>query len=92
VFADGMVEDLIGALSLSGGIKVIAQSATVVYRKNVSDLRTIGRELGVRYLLEGNIRRVGATLRVTAQLVEADTGAVLWMQKFDHPLTELAEL
>jgi TolB-like protein/Tfp pilus assembly protein PilF len=92
VFADGMVEDLIAALSLSGGIKVIAQSATIVYRKNVSDLRTIGRELGVRYLLEGNIRRVGATLRVTAQLVEADTGEILWLQKFDRPLTDLAAL
>lgn len=92
VFADGMVEDLILALSLSGRIKVIAQSATVVYRKNVSDLRSIGRDLGVRYLLEGNVRRMGQNLRVTAQLVEADNGAILWSQKFDRPLTELAEL
>ena len=92
IFADGTVEDLIAALSLSGGLKVIAQSATIVYRKNVSDLRTIGRELGVRYLLEGNVRRVGTTLRVTAQLVEADTGAILWLQKFDRPLNELADL
>ena len=92
MFADGTVEDLIAALSQSGGIKVIAQSATIVYRKNVSDLRTIGRELGVRYLLEGNVRRVGATLRVTAQLVEADSGEILWLQKFDRPLTELAGL
>jgi TolB-like protein len=92
VFADGMVEDLILALSLSGGIKVIAQSATVVYRRNVSDLRSIGRDLGVRYLLEGNVRRVGQTLRVTAQLVEAENGAILWSQKFDRPLTELADL
>jgi TolB-like protein/Flp pilus assembly protein TadD len=91
VFADGMVEDLISALSL-GDLKVIAQSATVVYRKNVSDLRSIGRDLGVRYLLEGNVRRVGGTLRVTAQLVEADNGAILWSQKFDRPLTELADL
>jgi TolB-like protein len=92
VFADGMVEDLILALSLSGGIRVIAQSATVVYRKNVSDLRSIGRELGVRYLLEGNVRRVGESLRVTAQLVEAENGAILWSQKFERPLTELADL
>jgi TolB-like protein len=92
VFADGMVEDLILALSLSGGIKVIARGATVVYRQNVSDLRSIGRDLGVRYLLEGNVRRIGASLRVTAQLVEADNGAVLWCQKFDRPLTELASL
>jgi TolB-like protein/Flp pilus assembly protein TadD len=92
IFADGMVEDLIAALSLSGQIKVIAQSATIVYRKNVSDLRTIGRELGVRYLLEGNVRRAGASLRVTAQLVEADSGAILWLQKFDRPLSDLAAL
>ena len=92
IFADGMVEDLIAALSLSGEIKVIAQSATIVYRKNVSDLRTIGRDLGVRYLLEGNVRRVGTSLRVTAQLVEADTGAIRWLQKFDRPLSDLAAL
>jgi Flp pilus assembly protein TadD len=86
-----MVEDLIAALS-SSPIKVIAQSATIVYRKNVSDLRTIGQELGVRYLLEGNVRRVGAVLRVSAQLVEAASAAILWTQKFDRPLTQLAEL
>jgi TolB-like protein len=92
VFADGMVEDLISALSLNDGLKVIAQSATMVYRKNVSDLRTIGRELGVRYLLEGNVRRVGPNLRVTAQLVEADGGTIRWSEKFERPLAELAEL
>jgi tetratricopeptide (TPR) repeat protein len=58
----------------------------------VSDLRNIGRDLGVRYLLEGNVRRVGQTLRVTAQLVEAENGTILWSQKYDRPLTELAEL
>jgi TolB-like protein len=92
VFADGMVEDLVSALSLNSDLKVIAQSASVAYRKNVSDLRTIGRELGVRYLLEGNVRRIDASLRVTAQLVEAEGGAILWSQKFDRPLTELAAL
>jgi TolB-like protein len=92
VFADGMVEDLISALSLNDGLKVIAQSATIGYRKNVSDLRTIGRELNVRYLLEGNVRRVGTLMRVTAQLVEAGTSAILWSQKFERPLAELAEL
>ena len=92
VFAGGMGEDIAGALSLGRGIKVISQSATTVYRKNTSDLRTIGQELGARYILEGNVRRVGASLRVTAQLVEADNGAILWTQKFDRPLSELAEL
>ena len=56
----GMVEDIAAALSLGRGIKVISQSATVAYRKNTSDLRTIGQELGAKYMLEGNVRRVGA--------------------------------
>jgi TolB-like protein len=92
VFADGMVEDLISALTVRGELKVIAQSATLVYRRNVSDLRAIGRELGVRYLLEGNIRRVGANLRVTAQLVEAENAAILWSQKFERSLADLGAL
>lgn len=92
VFAGGMVEDIASALSLGRGLKVIAQSATYAYRKNMSDLRTIGQELDAKYMLEGNVRRVGQSLRVTAQLVEAETGAILWTQKFDRPLAELAEL
>ncbi len=92
VFAGGMVEDVAAALSLGRGLKVIAQSATFAYRKNTSDLRTIGLELGAKYIMEGNVRRVGASLRVTAQLVEAENGAILWTQKFDRPLAELAEL
>jgi tetratricopeptide (TPR) repeat protein len=71
---------------------VIARGATMVYREDISDLRRIGQELGVRYLMEGNVRRVGGNLRVTAQLVSSDTSAILWSQKFDRPLTELAEL
>ena len=92
VFAGGMSEDVAAALSLGRGLKVISQSATMAYRKDASDLRRIGQELDARYILEGNTRRVGQTLRVTAQVVEADTGAILWTQKFDRPLTELAEL
>jgi TolB-like protein len=92
VFADGMVEDLVAALSLSRSLRIVARSATLVYRDGARDLRAIGRDLGVRYLLEGNVRRVGATLRVTAQLVEAANGSILWTQKFDRPLTELADL
>lgn len=92
VFAGGMGEDIASALSLGRGLKVISQSATFAYRKNTSDLRTIGQELGAKYMLEGNVRRVGQSLRVTAQLVEAENGAILWTQKFDRPLAELAEL
>lgn len=92
VFAGGMGEDVAAALSLVRGLKVISPSVAFAYRKNTSDLRAIGRELGAKYILEGNTRRVGQSLRVTAQLVEAENGAILWTQKFDRPLSELAEL
>jgi TolB-like protein len=92
VFADGMAEDLTAALALSYWLKVVASRATAVYRNAALDLRQIGRDLGVRYLLEGNVRRVGEHMRVTAQLLEAESGAVLWTQKFDRPLAALAAL
>ncbi|HET9062933.1 MAG TPA: TIR domain-containing protein, partial [Candidatus Binatia bacterium] len=71
VFAIGMVEDVIDALSLSRTIKVLASGSTAAYRKSTVDVAEIGRQLGARYLMEGNVRRVGDTLRVTAQLIEA---------------------
>jgi TolB-like protein/class 3 adenylate cyclase/Tfp pilus assembly protein PilF len=92
IFAIGMVEDIVAALSLSRTIRVLASGSTAAFRNNASDVAQIGRQLGVRYLMEGNVRRVGDTLRVTAQLIEADNGAILWTQKFDRPLSELANL
>jgi TolB-like protein/Tfp pilus assembly protein PilF len=92
IFANGMVYDLVAALSTSRRMKVVAASATAAYRKEARDLRQIGRDLGVRYLLEGNLRRMGDQLRVTAQLVEAETDNILWTQKFDRPIAELAAL
>jgi TolB-like protein len=91
-FADGMVDDLTGALSVSRKLKVIASSATAIYRTGPRDLRQIGRELDVHYLLEGNLRRVGSDLRVTAQLVATEHGDIAWTQKYDRPLAELAAL
>ncbi|WP_309622344.1 TIR domain-containing protein [Novosphingobium sp.] len=93
VFAFGMVEDLIDALSLGVHARVLSSSSTARFRNGSSpDVGAMGRELGVRYLLEGNVRRSGNDLRVTAQLIEAAGGAILWTQKFDRPLTELAAL
>ena len=69
-----------------------SQSATAPYRKEALDLKRIGEELGVRYMLEGNVRRAGPALRVTCQLVEAASGAIVWTQMFARPLSELAEL
>jgi TolB-like protein/DNA-binding SARP family transcriptional activator len=92
VFADGMVEDLTAALSTSAWITVVAASATASYRTRDRDLRQIGRDLGVRYLLEGNVRRLSEDLRITAQLIEAESGSILWMQQFDRPFAELSTL
>lgn len=93
VFAFGMVEDLIDALSRGVHARVLSSSSTARFRSGpLPDVAAMGRELGVRYLLEGNIRRSGSSLRVTAQLIEAASGAILWTQKFDQPLTELATL
>lgn len=93
VFADGMVDDVIAALSQGVNARVLASGATAHLRPGVSvDFAAIGRQLGVRYLLEGNVRRTGDRLRVTTQLVEAATGAVLWTGTFERPLSELAAL
>ena len=90
--AYGMVEDIVSAISLSPDIRVLASSSTLAWAGKATDLRVVGRDLGVRYALEGNVRRVGPNLRVTVQLVEAETGAILWTQKFDRPLSELAAM
>jgi TolB-like protein len=92
VFADGIVEDIAAALSANRWMTVVAASAAATYRKGTRDLRQIGRDLAVRYLLEGNVRRVGEDLRVTAQLVDADSGDILCTQKFDRPLVQLSAL
>ncbi len=93
VFAVGMVEDIIDALSQGVNLKVITSSATARYRTGaLPDLHAMAHDLGVRYVMEGNVRRAGNVLRVTAQLVEAEGGAILWTQKFERPLSELADL
>ncbi len=93
VFAEGMVEDVISALSQGVNVRVLGSMATAnLSRSAITDPAALGRQLGVRYLLEGNVRRVGANLRVTTQLLAAETGAVMWTAKFDRLLTELAEL
>ena len=93
VFAEGMVEDVISALSQGVNVRVLGSTSTAnLSRAAIADLPALGRQLGVRYLLEGNVRRVGTNLRVTTQLLEAATGEVMWTAKFDRPLAELAEL
>jgi TolB-like protein len=93
IFAIGLVEDVISALSQGVDVRVLGASATASLTKGaITDLAAIGRQLGVQYLLEGNVRRAGASLRVTSQLLEAATGAVRWTGRFDRPLSEIADL
>lgn len=88
-FADGMTEDLITELSRSRSMLVIARNSSFTYKGRQVDIRQIGRELGVRYVLEGSIRRSGDRIRITAQLVEAEGGAHVWAERYDRALTDL---
>jgi adenylate cyclase len=91
-FADGMVEDIITGLSRIKWLFVIARNSSLVYKGKVADVRQVGRGLGVRYVLEGGVRKVGARLRITAQLVEAESGAHLWADKYDGMLEDIFDL
>ena len=84
-FADGLVEDLITALSRFKSFAVVSRNSTFVYKGRAVDVRQVAKELGVRYVLEGSVRRTGTQLRVTAQLIDATTGAHLWAERFDGP-------
>ena len=91
-FADGMVEEIITALSRIRWLQVIARNSSFMYRGQPTDTSLIGRELGVRYLLEGSVRRAGGRLRINAQLIEAETGAHLWADRFDGSLDDVFDL
>jgi adenylate cyclase len=91
-FADGMVEDIVTGLSRIKWLFVIARNSSFVYKGKAADVRQVGRELGVRYVLEGGVRKAGGRLRITAQLVEAETGAHLWADKYDGALEDVFEL
>ena len=77
-FVDGLVEDILTGMSRIKSLLVIARNSSFVYKGRAVDIRQVGRELGVRYVLEGSVRRIGDRLRVTAQLIETETGAHLW--------------
>jgi adenylate cyclase len=91
-FADGMVEEIITALSRIRWLFVIARNSTFTYKGQAIDVKRVGRELGVRYVLEGSVRRAGSRLRITAQLIEAETGAHLWADRFDGSLEDVFDL
>jgi len=91
-FADGVAEEIITALSRCKGLLVIARNSSFVYKGKSLDVRQIGRELGVRYVLEGSIRRGGKRLRFTAQLIDATSGAQIWADRFEGEMNEVFEL
>jgi TolB-like protein len=91
-FTDGMVEDIITALSRFKSLFVIARNSSFIYRGKAVEIKQVGRELGVRYVLEGSIRRAGGKVRISGQLIEAATGAHLWADRFDGPLDDIFEL
>jgi adenylate cyclase len=91
-FADGMVEEIITALSRIRWLYVIARNSSFTYKDQAIDVKRVGRELGVRYVLEGSVRKAGGRVRITAQLVEAESGAHLWADRFDGLLEDVFEL
>ena len=86
-FSDGITEQIISELARFRGLYVIARNSTFQYKGRALDVREVGRELGARYVLEGSVRRSGETLRVTVQLLDAHSGAHLWAETYDRPLT-----
>jgi adenylate cyclase len=91
-FVDGMVEDIITGLSRIKWLFVIARNSSFVYKGKAVDIRQVARELGVRYVLEGSVRKAGNRLRVTGQLIEAETGAHLWADRYDGALEDVFDL
>jgi len=91
-FADGMVEEIITALSRIRWLFVIARNSSFSYKGQAVDVKQVGRELGVRYVLEGSVRKAGGRVRITGQLIDAATGTHLWADRFDGSLEDIFEL
>jgi len=91
-FADGMVEEIITALSRFRNLFVIARNSSFAYKGRSIDVKQVGRELGVRYVLEGSVRRAGERLRINGQLIDASNGTHLWAERFDGALAEVFDL
>ena len=88
-FSDGITEDIITELSRARDLRVLARNTTFQYKGKAEDVSKVGRELGVRYVLKGSIRRAGDDLRITAQLIDAESGAHIWADKFDRKMADV---
>jgi adenylate cyclase len=91
-FADGIVEEIITALARMGVFFVIARNSSFVYKGKAVDIKQVGRELGVRYVLEGSVRKAGNRVRITGQLIEAENGRHVWADRFEGTLEDVFEL
>jgi TolB-like protein/Flp pilus assembly protein TadD len=88
-FSDGITEDIITELSRNSGLFVIARNSSFVFKGRPVDIAEVGRKLGVRYVLEGSVRRAGKRIRITAQLIEAANGSHIWAERYDRDLEDL---
>ncbi|MBT4487268.1 MAG: tetratricopeptide repeat protein, partial [Rhodospirillaceae bacterium] len=91
-FSDGMTEDIITALSRLRWLFVIARNSSFTYKGRAVDIKVVGHEMGVRYVLEGSVRKSGQRVRVTAQLIEAETGNHIWAERYDRELVDIFDL
>ena len=91
-FCDGIVEEITTALSRIRWLFVIARNSSFTYKGRAVDVKQVGRDLGVRYVLEGSIRKAGTRIRITGQLIDASTGTHIWADRFDRELAEIFEL
>ena len=88
-FADGITEDIITDVSKISGLFVIARNSTFVFKKQSVDVKEVGRKLGVRYVLEGSVRKVGMKVRINVQLIDAATGGHVWAERFDRDIEDI---
>jgi TolB-like protein len=91
-FADGMVDDIITGLARINWLFVIARNSTFTYKGRAVDVKRVGRELGVRYVLEGSVRKAGCNVRVTGQMIDASTGAHVWAERYDRSSDDIFAL
>jgi adenylate cyclase len=91
-FGEGIIDDIIFNLSSVRGLLVIARTSALAYRNEPVDLPKIGQELGVRYVLNGSVRRIERHLRITAELSDVESGSLIWVDRYDGDLTELFDL
>ncbi len=88
-FADGLVEDIITTLSKLTGLRLVARNSSFVYKGRAVDVREAGQQLGVRYVLEGSVRRAGNRIRITTQLIDTRSGSHVWAERYDRPLGDI---